>query len=360
MTPVGTPVAIGEGASPSAVAVDPGGQWVYVANQFGNSTAGFSLHPTTGVLTPIPGSPFQAGVSPLDVAVHTMLTTSNRAFSQAAFSRKPAVAGGILPYSWSISAGSLPAGLALNSSTGIVSGTPGPTRSSGQVHIYHQSCWTTGQFGFQEFTIEVLAADAQVASATLPSSARAQGLNGAFYTTDVTASNVGNSSADLTFKFLGNNKDGTAGEEKTYALAAGRTQTFSDILGSVFGRTSDYGAISVSSDSLGLAVLGQTSTPGFGGTFGQSVPVAVSTELIQKGAPRSIVAIREDAAFRTNLILSNATGVSVDVDVNLVAENGSTLGTKRYTLPPLGMTQVTKVVRDLGVSANVTGARLVL
>ena len=65
-------------------------------------------------------------------------------------------------------------------------------------------------------------------------------------------------------------------------------------------------------------------------------------------------------AFRTNLILSNATGISVDVDVSLVAENGSTLGTKRYTLPPLGMTQVTKVVRDLGVSANVTGARLVL
>ncbi len=60
----------------------------------------------------------------------------------------------------------------------------------------------------------------------------------------------------------------------------------------------------------GLAVLGQTSTPGFGGTFGQSVPVAVATELISKGAPRSIVAIREDAAFRTNLILSNATSAA--------------------------------------------------
>ena len=143
-------------------------------------------------------------------------------------------------------------------------------------------------------------------------------------------------------------------------MAAGRTQTFSDILGSVFGRTSDYGAISVSSESLGLAVLGQTSTPGFGGTFGQSVPIAVSTELIQKGALRSIVAIREDSAFRTNLILSNATSAALDVDLNLVAENGSALGSKRISLPPLGMTQVTRVVRDLGVAADVTGARLVL
>ena len=76
LTPVGTPIGIGEGVSPSAVAVDPGGQWVYVANQFGNSTAGFSLHPTTGVLTPIPGSSFQAGPSPLDVAVMPAQTQS--------------------------------------------------------------------------------------------------------------------------------------------------------------------------------------------------------------------------------------------------------------------------------------------
>lgn len=72
------------------------------------------------------------------------------------------------------------------------------------------------------------------------------------------------------------------------------------------------------------------------------------------------MAIREDAAFRTNLILSNASTAALDVDVGLVAANGSTLGSKRYTLPPLGMTQVTRVVRDLRVKANVSGARLVL
>ena len=208
--------------------------------------------------------------------------------------------------------------------------------------------------------LSVLRGSSPGAAAALPSSARAEGLNGAFYTTDLTASNVGNSSASLTFKFLGNNTDGTTGEVRTYTLAAGRTQTFSDILGSVFGRTSDYGAISINSSSLGLAVLGQTSTPGFGGTFGQSVPIAVSAELLRKGAPRSIVAIREDSAFRTNLILSNATAAPLDVDLNLVAENGSPLGSKRVNLPPLGMTQVTRVVRDLGVAADVTGARLVL
>jgi len=357
---VASPVALGAGARPSSVAVDPGGQWVYVANRFSNanaSTAGFSLHPSTGILTPIPGSPFQAGVSPLDVAVHSQLRSTDIAFLQAFFSERPAMAGGTPPYSWSISAGTLPAGLALNASTGIVSGIP---TSQGTSTFTIRVADSVGDSASQEFTLRVLTGNLPAAIATLPSSARAEGLNGAFYTTDVTASNVTSSSASLTFKFLGNNTDGTAGDERTFALAAGRTQNFADILGSVFGRTSDYGAISVSSDSLGLAILGQTSTPGFGGTFGQSVPITVSTELIRKGAPRSIVAIREDSAFRTNLILSNATVAAVDVDLNLVAENGAALGNKRVSLPPLGMTQVTRVVRDLGVSANVTGARLVL
>ncbi|HVN79449.1 MAG TPA: beta-propeller fold lactonase family protein [Terriglobia bacterium] len=356
LTAVGSPVAVGEFASPIDVAVDSGGQWVYVANQ-DNSSAGFSLNPSTGTLTSISGSPFLTSEGTSGVAISTWLKSSDRAFPGTLFAKKPAVAGGTPPYSFSISTGSLPAGLALNAATGIVSGTPtGQGKSTFTVRVSD----TTGDADSGEFTIEVLSGSSPGATATLASSARAAGLNGAFYTTDVTASNLGSSSANLTFKFLGNNKDGTGGEEKTYTIAAGKTQTFTDILGSVFGLSSDYGAINVSSDSLGLAVLSQTSTPGFGGTFGQSVPVTTSTALVQQGNPQSIIGIREDGSFRTNLILSNVISASLEVDVSLVGEDGSTLGSKRYTLPPLGMTQVTKVVRDLGVSSNVKGVRLVL
>jgi hypothetical protein len=99
---------------------------------------------------------------------------------------------------------------------------------------------------------------------------------------------------------------------------------------------------------------------GFGGTFGQSVPAATASDLIVKGSERSILAVREDGPFRTNLILANATEAALSVDVKLVGGDGVTLGEKAYPLPPLGMTQVTRIVRDLGVLSDVSGARLVL
>ncbi len=197
-------------------------------------------------------------------------------------------------------------------------------------------------------------------NALLPSSARAPGAGGAFYTTDVTVANTGASDTGLTLKFLGNNQDGSGGAERSFTLAAGQSTTYADILGSVFGETTNFGAISISSSSPSFVVLGQTSTPGFGGTFGQSVPAARPSDLITGGAPRSIVGVREDGAFRTNLILSNATSASLDVDVALFADTGANLGNKRYTLEPLGMTQVTRVVRDMGLAADVRGARVVL
>jgi hypothetical protein len=205
------------------------------------------------------------------------------------------------------------------------------------------------------------AAPAYVAAWILPSAAHAAGTGGAFYTTDLTIVNAGVVDATLALKFLGHDADGRTGPEKTYALAAGKAVTYADVLGSVFGVSSGWGAVRVASTVASLAVSSQTSTPApAGGTFGQSVPACGSADLVGTGVTRSIAPVREDAAFRTNLVLANATEAALDVDVSLVSAAGATITAKRYTLYPLGMTQVTRIVRDLGVAADVAGARLVL
>jgi hypothetical protein len=217
----------------------------------------------------------------------------------------------------------------------------------------------SGQVAFS-YTISGGSAPPPAATWILPSSARAAGQGGAFYTTDLTIANTGAADASLGLKFLDHDVDGRAGAEQSFSLEAGRSVTYADVLGSVFGVSSGYGAIRVASSSAALAVAGQTSTPSpGGGTFGQSVPAFSATDLVG-AAPRTILGVREDGSFRTNLILTNATEAPIDADVSLVADTGAMLGTKRYSLPPLGMTQVTHVVRDLGVAADVSGARLVL
>ncbi len=195
----------------------------------------------------------------------------------------------------------------------------------------------------------------------LPSSARSGGQGGAFYTTKLTMANRGATDARATLAFLGHDVDGRGGAQEVVDIAAGRVVAYEDVLAGAFGLPSGYGAIRISSPNASLDVVGETSTPGpSGGTFGQSVPASAEVDLLRAGSVGSIVAIREDAEFRTNLILANATGASLIVDVELLSEAGAQLAAGSYALPPLGMRQVTQVIRDLGVSTDVRNAQLLL
>jgi len=198
----------------------------------------------------------------------------------------------------------------------------------------------------------------------LPSSARAPGQGGAFYSTALSIGNRGAAEARYRLKFLGNNADGTGGPVSSeFVLGPNQSVTYDDVLGSVFNKTSDYGAIRLTANVATLNVLGQTSTPDPtkpGGTFGQSVPAFAAADLLTAGGARSIVGIRQDGSFRTNLVLANAGTSPVTVNGTLFSASGAVLGTGQWTLPPLGMTQVTGLVGAVGASGNVRDAQLLL
>jgi 6-phosphogluconolactonase len=59
------------GTNPWAVAVDPQGKYAFVANAGSNNVSVYAIDPTSGALTPAPGSPFAtAGGHPQSLAVH--------------------------------------------------------------------------------------------------------------------------------------------------------------------------------------------------------------------------------------------------------------------------------------------------
>ncbi|MHC4713441.1 MAG: putative Ig domain-containing protein [Planctomycetota bacterium] len=69
------------------------------------------------------------GSAPPDPLIITTSSLPN-AVKDASYSETVTATGGVTPYTWSIDSGSLPTGLSLNSSTGVISGTPTATGTS--------------------------------------------------------------------------------------------------------------------------------------------------------------------------------------------------------------------------------------
>jgi 6-phosphogluconolactonase len=57
------------GQHPFGVAVDATGNFIYVANKMDNTVSAFSVNASTGMLTPIMGSPFTVGSAPTDIVI---------------------------------------------------------------------------------------------------------------------------------------------------------------------------------------------------------------------------------------------------------------------------------------------------
>lgn len=189
----------------------------------------------------------------------------------------------------------------------------------------------------------------------LPSAASIQGLSGR-WTTDLFLRNVGASPLQATLKFLDHDVDGRLGSEKKISVGAGATVLWPDVLRSLFGNVESYGGIRISAPPS-LIPSSQTWTQGNKGTFGQSVPLFRSLDLVGSST-RHIVGVAETIYFRTNLVLTNAVETDVAVEVVVVGPTGAELVRRQVPLKPLEMIQLS-LSRDLGL-VNVSAASIAL
>ncbi len=235
-----------------------------------------------------------------------------------------------------------------------------PTHSFTSAGTFSVSLTATGTGGANTLSKPIVVAPATPTWAgtwLLPSSARASGVN-AFWTTDLVVMNLGTETATVNLKFLGHSGTGVTGPEQTYTIPARATRTFPDVLASVFTLDADWGPILVRSTVATLSVQAQTWTPSpGGGTFGQSVPGFSVAEAIGT-TPKVIAGVRQDSAFRTNLVLANMKDSSATVNVTLLLPDGTTATTRTIELGPWGFSQL-GVEGDLGVASIVGGSFLV-
>lgn len=114
----------------------PGGLTLDAASGIISGTPSLTGSSTATISVTDSSSPPEISTATVTIAVDPLpaLTMSSGAIPTATvgeqFFANPAASGGAHPYTWSVSAGSLPAGLSLNSSTGALTGTPSTVGSS--------------------------------------------------------------------------------------------------------------------------------------------------------------------------------------------------------------------------------------
>ncbi len=110
-------------SQPQDLAVDQSGNvWIPNTNGPNNFLTEF-----VGVASPTAAPP-AAGLSSTPLAISTTSLPSGQ--EGVAYSTTLTATGGTTPYTWSLTSGALPAGLSLNASTGVISGTPEATASA--------------------------------------------------------------------------------------------------------------------------------------------------------------------------------------------------------------------------------------
>ncbi len=228
---------------------------------------------------------------------------------------------------------------------------------------YHVVLWKiTGDKATTPETPETRAdADVTVGDAEwlIPAAARTDGVNGAHWTTDLQIFST-NASAETTVTLTFLASGGAAGNapQASVVVPPLGALRLEDVLNASFGFQQGSGALLVTSPSLGLRFAPSIGTNSGGGRIAQAVPAVPGRGKLRTGQSGVLFGIQEDGTARTNLALANAGGLPAIVELTLAT--GGTLPdvTTRVTVPARGMTQVNRVVRELGVEGPVAGGRL--
>ncbi len=193
------------GAAYSATLTATGGSTPYTWSLTGGTLpAGLSLNTSTGAITGTPtsvvtaasltftvtdsGNPTQTNSATLTVNVGPpglLVATTSLPNGQVgvAYSATLAASGGTIPYAWSLTGGTLPAGLSLNSATGSITGTPSATVSGATLSFKVTDASNPAQSATAGLTLTISPAALSIVNTSLPN-----GQVGVAYSAALTAS----------------------------------------------------------------------------------------------------------------------------------------------------------------------------
>jgi PKD repeat protein len=173
----------------------------------------------------------------------------------------------------------------------------------------------------------------------VPAIASVSGAGGAHFQSELSIANGEGGLTSVTVTFLEHDRNNTSAPATTLVLAPFETLHSDDALNELFGKSETYGALKIESDrSPGVTVFQRISTGAAltEGTVGQQVDAVSAEDFTPNG---TILGLRQDAAFRSNLGMVNPGNGNAPVTLTLIRSPAIPLATATVVVPPRGYVQ---------------------
>lgn len=249
----------------------------------------------------------------------------------SAYSQTLAATGGTAPYTWSVTAGALPAGLTL-SSAGVLSGTP---TSVGTSNFTVTASGGPASFSSQDFSLSILPRALDFTSALRVGHI----VDAPNFATQFVITNLDSSPASFQFRFWGNN-----GSALSVPIANGQPSDLSGTLapgGTFFAQTAGTSTPALQGWAE-VASTGRISV--LANYYRTGTPTNADSEASVTGTQSGsniVLPFDNTQGFLTGLAISNTNSVqSINVTISATSEKGGPPTSTVINLLPHGHTSI--------------------
>ena len=179
----------------------------------------------------------------------------------------------------------------------------------------------------------------------LPGAANVGGANGSRWTTDLELMNRGAESASYSVELLVRDQGNPAPEAVSFELTPGSAVRYVNALDNLF-EAEGAGTLRITSVRGDLMASARTASTDGNGSFGQYIEGSDVASAAGPGQDRYLIQLQNDDTARTNIGVVSACAVSIQVDVQFFAADGSSLGEQQVELEPFSSLQFNDVFSD--------------
>lgn len=165
----------------------------------------------------------------------------------------------------------------------------------------------------------------------VPAAARGAGLASSTWLTDLYILNPGAESVSVTLYWFVRNQPNLSPTSETFTVLAGETLVLADVIQQTFGLDSGNGAFRVVADGE-VVVNSRIYNLQGAVTFGQGFAGVPRAAAVAAGGSTDVVGLAQNASFRTNLVLIDASGAGSTVSLSLRTPAGTELAAGSFTI----------------------------